>query len=349
MDIFQHVFWANTLADWLLALTIAVGVFLILNGLKHILSRRVRAWVKKTKTDLDDLVVDLINRTWYLFLAMASTYAGSLVLALPKIESGLRTVLIILFWVQAALWGTGVIDYLVSRHVKQQRREKDAETETAMNALRFVGKVALWTVAVLLALDNIPSIQVDTLITSLGISGIAVALAVQNILGDLFASLSIILDKPFIIGDFIAVGDFNGTVEHIGLKSTRVRSLTGEQLVFSNSDLLNSRIRNYKRMDKRRVSFTLGVLGETPHEKLGQIPGILQEIIESQPQASFDRAHFREFGDFALNFEAVYYMLTSDYNVFMDTQHDINMEILRRFAAQGIEFAYPTQTLRLAK
>jgi len=349
MNIFDRILWGNPLKDWLLALIIALGAFLVLNALKRILSRRIRAWVKKTETDLDDLVVDLINRTWYLFLAMASIYAGSLILAIPKLESGLRTVLIILFWVQAALWGTGVVDYLVSRHVKQQRQEKDAETETAMNALRFIGKVALWTVAVLLALDNIPSIQVDTLITSLGISGIAVALAVQNILGDLFASLSIILDKPFIIDDFIAVGDFSGTVEHIGLKSTRVRSLTGEQLVFSNSDLLNSRIRNYKRMDKRRVSFTLGVLGETSHEKLGQIPGILQQIIESQPQARFDRAHFREFGDFALNFEVVYYMLTSDFRVFVDTQHAINMEILKRFAEQGIEFAYPTQTILLAR
>jgi small-conductance mechanosensitive channel len=344
MDIFGQTFWGNTLATWFLALAIAVCVFLVLNGLKRILSRRVRAWVKRTKTDLDDLVVDLFNRTWYLFLVMVSIYAGSLVLTLPQVEPGLRVVIVILFWVQVALWGSGVVDYLVSQHAKKQRKE-DAETATVMNALRFVGKVILWTVAALLALDNIPNIEVDTLIASLGISGIAVALAVQNILGDLFASLSIILDKPFIIGDFITVGEYMGTVEHIGLKSTRVRSLTGEQLVFSNSDLLNSRIRNYKRMEKRRVSFTIGVIGQTPYDRLVEIPRIVQEIIEAQPQTSFDRAHFKEYGEFSLNFEVVYYMLTSDYDVFVDAQQAINLEIFKRFAEEGIEFAYPTQTV----
>ena len=192
-------------------------------------------------------------------------------------------------------------------------------------------------------------VEVGTLITSLGVGGIAVALAVQNILGDLFASISIVLDQPFIVGDFITVGEYMGTVEHIGLKSTRVRSLTGEQLIFSNSDLLDSRIRNYKRMANRRVSFTIGVTYQTPYEKLVEIPEIVQEIIEAQPQTSFDRVHFKAYGDSSLNFEVVYYMLTSDYDVFVDVQQAINLEIFRRFAEEGIEFAYPTQTVFVAR
>jgi len=348
MDILEQTLWGNTLATWLLSLAVAVLVFLFLNILKHTASRMVLAWVKKTRTDLDDLVFDLFSRTWYLFLVVVAMYAASLVLALPRAESGICTVMLILFWVQVALWGTGVIDYLVSRYAKEQGK-KNESVATTVNALGFVGKVILWTVVLLLALDNVPGIEVSALITSLGIGGVAIALAVQNILGDLFASLSIVLDQPFIIGDFITVGEYMGTVEHIGLKSTRIRSLTGEQLIFSNSDLMDSRIRNYKRMEKRRVSFTLGVTYQTAHEKLVEIPSIVQEIIEAQPQTNFDRAHFEEYGDFSLNFEIVYYMLTSDYNLFMDIQQAINLEIFRRFAEEGIEFAYPTQTVFVAK
>jgi len=348
MDILGQTLWGNTLATWLLALAVVVFIFLVLNVLKRTVSRRVLVWVKKTRTDLDDLVFGLFNRTWHLFLAAVAIYAGSLILTLPQVEPWLRTITLILFWVQVALWGTGVVNHLVSRHGKE-RGKKDESAATTINALGFVGKVILWTVVLLLALDNIPGVEVDTLVASLGISGIAVALAMQSILSDLFASLSIVLDQPFTIGDFITVGEYMGTVERIGLKSTRVRSLTGEQLIFSNSDLVNSRIRNYKRMEQRRVSFTVGVTYQTPYEKLVEIPRLVQEIIETQSQASFARAHFEGYGDSSLNFEVVYYMLTSDYNVFMDIQQAINLEIFRRFAEEGIKFAYPTQTVFVAK
>jgi len=201
-------------------------------------------------------------------------------------------------------------------------------------------------VILLLALDNM-GVDITALIAGLGIGGIAVALALQNVLGDLFASLSIVLDKPFVIGDFIIVDDLLGTVERIGLKTTRVRSLYGEQLVFSNSDLLNSRIRNYKRMFERRILFSIGVTYQTPHEKLATIPGIIREVIESQEQVRFDRAHFKEYGDSALKFEIVYYVLVPDYNTHMDIQQAINLAIVRRFEEEKIEFAFPTQTLYL--
>jgi len=186
-------------------------------------------------------------------------------------------------------------------------------------------------------------------VASLGIGGIAVALAVQNILGDLFASFSIVLDKPFVIGDFIIVGDLMGTVERIGLKTTRLRSLSGEQIIFSNSDLLGSRVRNYKRMYERRISFSLGVAYETSAEQLERIPRMIEEIVSSQPKVRFDRSHFKSFGDFALVFETVYYILTPDYTAYMDAQQAINIAIARKFAEEGIRFAYPTQTIYLAR
>jgi small-conductance mechanosensitive channel len=204
----------------------------------------------------------------------------------------------------------------------------------------------LWAVVALLALDNM-GFDITALVAGLGVAGIAVGLAVQNILGDLFASLSIVLDKPFVIGDFIVVDNLPGTVERIGIKTTRVRSLSGEQLVFSNADLLKSRIRNYRRMTERRVVFSVGVTYETGEEKLGTIPGILRGIVEAQGNVRFDRAHFQSFGDSALVFEVVYYILTPDYSRYMDIQQEINFAIHRRFTAEGISFAYPTRTLWL--
>jgi small-conductance mechanosensitive channel len=214
-------------------------------------------------------------------------------------------------------------------------------------ALTFVGKLVLWSVALLLVLENL-NFDVSALVASLGVGGIAVALAAQNILGDLFASLSILFDKPFVVGDFIFVGDMMGTVEKVGLKTTRVRSLFGEQLVFSNNDLLSSRIKNYKRMEERRVVFTLGVTYQTNAEQLELIPGIIKETIENQEKVRFDRSHFKGYGDFALLFETVYWVTDPDYNLYMDIQQRINLELFRHFEEQGIEFAYPTQTIHLA-
>ena len=333
---------------WLLALLIAVLIFLTLNVLKRIVFNRAHAWVRQTETDLDDLVVELFNRTWLMFLLAVSGYVGSQLLVLPEVELGIRTAMVILFLIQAALWGTGVIDYLVS-HQEREQAKRELDATTTINALSYVGKGALWTVVVLLALNNVPGVEVDALIASLGIGGVAVALAVQNILGDLFASLSIVVDKPFVIGDAISVGDYVGTVEHIGIKSTRARSLTGEQLIFSNSDLLNSRIRNYQRMEERRVAFTIGVAYQTAYQSLVEIPEAIQEIVEAQPQTRFGRAHLKECGDFSLTFEIVYRMLTTNYTAFMDTQQAIILAIIRWFEQRNIQFAYPTQTVFLRK
>ena len=186
-------------------------------------------------------------------------------------------------------------------------------------------------------------VNVTALITGLGIGGIAIALAVQNILADLFASLSIIFDKPFLVGDYLRIDGFSGTVESIGLKSTQLRSVSGEQLVFSNSDLLKSRIRNYGRMEERRADFTFGIVYETDPTLVEQIPGWVQEIIESEDMTRFARCHFKTLGEWALEFETVYHMIVPDYGVFMDVQQRVNLALMRRLARAGVEFAYPTQ------
>jgi small-conductance mechanosensitive channel len=228
--------------------------------------------------------------------------------------------------------------------VVQRKLQTDAAGATTITALGFLGRVILWSLLLLVALDNM-GVSITGLVAGVGIGGIAIALAVQSILSDLFASLSIVLDKPFVIGDFIIVDNFLGTVEHIGLKTTRVRSLSGEQLIFSNTDLLNSRIRNYKRMFERRVVFEVGITYQTPPEKVKAVSGMIRAIIEDQPKVRFDRAHFKNFGDSALVYEAVYFMMTSEYNDYMDTQERVNLAIMIQFAEHGIEFAYPTRTL----
>jgi small-conductance mechanosensitive channel len=212
--------------------------------------------------------------------------------------------------------------------------------------LGFIAKIVLWVIVAMLTLQNL-GVEVTALVAGLGVGGIAVALAAQNILGDLFASMSIVLDKPFVLGDFIVVDDAMGTVEKIGLKTTRLRSLGGEQLIFPNNKLLQSRIRNHKRMTERRVQFTVGVAYETPRETLQRIPTIVRDAIEAQPETRFDRAHFKSFGPSSLDFEVVYFVLKPDHRIYMDIQQAVNLLLLDRFAAEKIQFAYPTQTLHV--
>ncbi|MEE9594372.1 MAG: mechanosensitive ion channel family protein, partial [Candidatus Hydrothermarchaeales archaeon] len=217
-----------------------------------------------------------------------------------------------------------------------------------LKAIRPVIKVFIWGFGVIFLLDNL-GFEISTVVAGLGIGGIAVALAAQAVLGDLFSYFAIMIDRPFEIGDFIIVGDYLGTVEHVGIKTTRIRSLGGEQLVFSNTDLTNSRVRNYKRMEKRRVLFTMGVTYQTSHEKLKEIPTVIRDIIENISDTVFDRAHFSSYGDFSLVFEVAYYVASGDYKKYMDIQQEINLKIKEEFEKRGIEFAYPTQTVYLNK
>jgi small-conductance mechanosensitive channel len=345
MEIFYSVVAGNSVAAWLGAAGLFILGFAALLLLRSLLLRRLEKQAVQTPGDVDGLFRDSLSRTRALFLLVVALWTASHSLSLePGLGELRRTVMIIALLLQAAGWGLGLINYLIQRRLKAGGAE-DPGQATTLGALSLVAKFALWSIIILLILENVTGIQVDSLIASLGITGIAVALAVQNILGDLFASLSIALDKPFVIGDVIVVDDLTGTVEHIGLKSTRLRSLSGEEIVFSNSDLLNSRIRNFKRMQRRRVLFILGVSYATPYEKLIGLPEIVQEIISNQEQATFDRAHFSQINQFSLDFECVYYVEASDITAHVQIQHAINLALIKKLSEEEIEIPFPTQTL----
>ncbi len=346
MHLLDETFLGNTGTTWLIALGISVGVFVVLRLVKRVVIARIGALAKKTENKLDDLVIHALRQTKSLALAIVSIWAGATVLELPEdVRPILRLIAMIAFIVQAGIWLSSGLMFWLKRY---RDSEEDAASIMTMNAIGFLARLAIWSIVLLLVLANL-GVDITALVAGLGIGGIAIGLAVQNILGDLFASLSIVLDKPFVLGDFVIVDDLMGAVEHIGIKTTRVRSLSGEQLVFSNGDLLSSRIRNFGRMYKRRVVFTLGVTYGTPKEKLAMIPTIVRKAIEAQDKTTFDRSHFASYGDFSLDFETVYFVLDPEYNLYMDIQQAINLQVYERFAEEGIEFAFPTQTLFLQK
>ncbi len=348
MSFLETTYYGNSGQAWLTALGVAALVCAAVWVMKAVLLRRISRLAARTRTPIDDLAIHVLRGTQTFFVVILALYATTHILELPERLAHLAPKVAVLgLLLQVAFWGSRALSFVTERYA-DARLEKDPAGATTVAAMTFMGRLLLWTLVLLLALDNL-GVRITTLVAGLGIGGIAVALAVQNILGDLFASLSIVFDRPFVIGDFIVVGDLMGNVEHIGLKTTRIRSLSGEQLVFSNKDLLQSRIHNYKQMQERRIVFSVGVVYQTAAEKLAQIPGILQEIIEQQVHARFERAHFKEYGDSALGFEIVYWVTSPDYNTYMDVQQSINLAIFAAFAREGIEFAYPTRTVILAK
>jgi small-conductance mechanosensitive channel len=330
------------------ALALVVLLALVLSVVKSRLARRLTRFAARTPSGVDDVVAEMLTRTSRLFpLAISIFVALAVVPLAPPVDRLARVAAMLLCLLQAGVWGSIALRGVIERRFAANGgAPADTARAGVARLAAFGGRVLIWSLLVLVALANL-GIDVSALIAGLGVGGVAVALATQNILGDLFASFSILLDKPFVPGDFVVVGDFMGTIEQIGVKTTRVRGLGGEQIVFSNNDLLQSRLRNYKRMSERRIAFQLGVVYKTELEKLREIPQMLRETIVAQGRTRFDRAHFASYGDFALKFEVVYYVLDADYNVYMDIQHAINLEIYRRFLSSGIEFAYPTQTLIL--
>jgi len=339
-------FYGNEIKTWLTALAVAIGTLVALRLVEQVLIVRVERLTQKTHTIIDDVIVGALRKTKLLYLLIVSIFVGSIWLSLhSEVRSPLWKVAVVATIIQAGIWLSTALQIWLENYRKE---ETDGADRMTMNALSFLGRIALWATVLLLILDNL-GVDVTALVAGLGIGGIAIALAVQNVLSDLFASLSIVLDKPFVPGDFVVVGDMAGSVEHIGIKTTRIRSISGEQLVFSNADLLGSRIRNFGRMRERRVVFSLGVTYQTPADKLERVPGLIQAAIESQERARFDRSHFASYGDSALNFETVYFVESSDYATHMDILESVNLTIYRSFAAEGIEFAYPTQTLFIEK
>jgi len=336
----------NTVKDWIFAVAVMAVIYFLTSITKHVLQKKLSAFAAKTITVWDDLASELVGKINTVFFLFLSIYIASLKLTFPeKTDNIIKHAFVIVSLIQITILISHGINFWIELY-RKQKIESNAGGVTTLTAVGFVLRMTIWIIVTLFALDNV-GVDITTLIAGLGISGIAVALAIQNILGDLFASFSIVLDKPFVIGDFIIIDDYLGTVERVGLKTTKLRSLSGEQLVFSNTDLLKSRIRNFKRMYERRVVFTIGVLYQTPHGMLSEIPKMINKIIESKKQVRFDRAHFKEYGDYSLKFEVVYWIQNPDYNVYMDIQQAINLDIFKQFHESGIEFAYPTQTLLL--
>ena len=348
MEFLDYIFYDNSVKQWIIAVLVLVVSFIVIKIIIAFIKKHLERISQKTVTQLDDVILILFQKITMISIIIIALLIGSLFLSLDDfISKMIIHVLIIVLLIQAAIWGNALITFYIDAYVRT-KKEKDAAAVTTVSALGFISKLVLYTGLVIIALDNL-GFNITTLVAGLGVGGIAIALAVQNVLGDLFASLSIVLDKPFVIGDFIIVNEYMGTVEHVGLKTTRIRSLSGEQLVFSNNDLLSSRIRNYKRMSERRVVFGLGVIYQTTSEQLEKIPTYIHEIIEKQNNVRFDRAHFKGFGNFSLDFEVVYWVKSADYNTYMDIQQAINIAIFNRFAQEKIEFAYPTQTLFVEK
>jgi small-conductance mechanosensitive channel len=344
-EILAKSFLGNTLSSWLLATGIALVTLLLLWFLRLLVKKRFTVLAESTKTILDDVLVTVLERTRLGFLLIVALWAGSRALQLNQgVQRVVYIVIVVAVLFQVGLWATTALMKWLA--VVREKKAGEGEALTWLSGIEWVGKILIWSVVLLLTLENL-GIDITGLAAGLGIGGIAIALAAQSVLGDLFSAFSIYIDQPFVLGDYLTVGNYSGTVQKIGMKTTRLKSLTGEQLVFSNSDLVGSRIQNFGRLVERRVAFAVGVTYDTPTVKVEKIPGIIQEVVEGQDHARFDRSHFKEFGDSALIVETVYYVLLPAYQYKMDIQQAINLDLKRRFESDGIEFAFPTQTIFL--
>ncbi len=347
MEILNKVFLGNRILDYLISFAALLLGIIAINIFKRFIIKRLKKISKMTTTTLDDFFVMVIEKIGVPLLYLAVLYIAIKSLTFhPYFEKGMN------------FFGLGVLIFFVARFVIMlisysfttylSKRGFDASLERSLQGILVVVKVLVWGGAIIFFLDNL-GFKISAVIAGLGIGGVAVALAAQTILKDLFSYFSILFDHPFKVGDFVIIGDFMGTIEHIGIKTTRIRSLGGEMLVFSNSDLTDSRLRNYKLMEKRRVLFHLGVTYQTTLKQVKEIPEVIENIIKNTTDTVFDRAHFFSYGDFSLIFEIVYYVIGPDYNKYMDIQQEINFAIKEEFEKRNIEFAYPTQTLYLQK
>jgi len=343
----ERVVLGNSLWVWFTAGLTATLVFVAAVVVRAFVRRHYQRMLATEKLELMELPFEVASRTTLLFMLAGAVFAGLGFLSLPaKASQAISVVFTVAGFTQLGMWGsTAVQAWLMLR--RKRALETDLAAAGSIGIIGVVLRTLVWALVLLLTLDNL-GVDITALVAGLGVGGIAVALALQNVLGDLFASLSITLDRPFVLGDFVIIGECMGNVEHIGLKSTRLRSLGGEQIIVANADLLSSRIRNYKRMEQRRIVFSIGVTYETPREKLQSIPQTIREIVERQKMTRFDRCHFAKYGDFALTFETVYHVLSGDYNQYMDVQQTINFELHEAFERARIEFAYPTQKLWMA-
>ncbi len=333
-----HPFQGNTAQDVIVAASIAGGVLLLVWVVRVFAKRKVKT-VRSTVSDVDDFLLDVTLSTKLFLLFFPAVFLGMRALEVPQeLRTLIKLAAKLTFVAQVALWAGGVVDFCIRRY-RRTRIDSDPSAIMTMNVFRLAAVVAIWAFAIIAAIQTL-GFDVTTLVAGLGIGGVAVALATQNILGDLFASLSIVVDKPFVLGDSIMVDTQSGTVEHIGLKTTRLRASGGEELIISNGELLKSRIRNFKRMTERRAVTRLAIAHGTPVDALERIPLLLAAAVAKHEKARFDRAHFIAFGDIAYEFELSYSVTTPDYGVFLGVQQAVNLDILRALEAERVELAH---------
>jgi len=345
----DSVLWNNTILDYIIAMGIVALVAVALKVFDLFLVSIFKRASKKTKNKLDDLIVEFLLGIKWPFFVFIGLYLSLKTLVLPElIMKALDYLLIIFIAFYAGKGLVSVINHFVNKEVNKRENKEDPESTSMVKFFGTILKIAVWSVALLMVLGNF-GIEITPLIAGLGIGGIAIAIALQSVLGDLFAAFAIYFDKPFKDGDFIIIGNDLGTIKHIGIKSTRIETLQGQELVVSNSELTNIRINNYKQMKKRRVVFTFGVEYSTPLTKLKKIDEIIKKVVKEVKHVELDRVHFKEFGDFSLNYEIVYYVDSPDYNKYMDVQEEINFKIKEAFEKEKIVFAFPTQTLFVEK
>lgn len=347
LEILEQIFLGNRILDYIIALlTLALSILFVKVVIRFLI-RRLKKFAERTIATFDDFLIKVLEKIGLPALYISCFYISAKTLKLPPAAASLVNVLemiVITFFaarIMVMLAGWSINTYFV-------KRQQDPTVVRSLDGMLWAFKIVIWVLAVVILLDNL-GYKVSTIIAGLGIGGIAVAIAAQALLKDFFSYFSIVFDHPFKIGDFIIIGDFMGTVEYIGIKTTRIRSLGGEQVIFSNTDLTDSRVRNYRLMERRRVLFRIGVTYQTSLSQLKEIPKIIERVIKNTEETAFDRAHFFNYGDFSLIFEIVYFVLGPDYNKYMDIQQEINFAIKEEFEKRGIEFAYPTQTLFVTK
>ncbi len=348
-DLWQTEFLWNPARQWVLALAAFLVTFTVLPLLKGFISGQRRKWAESERDVPTAIAVValLVSRTSKLFLFTLALAFASTQLEFPgHIKRVIQVAIVLTFWFQVGLWGMASVRYVIDKRARKGGG-LDPALAGSIDIIVFIAGLTIWAMAFLLALDNL-GIQIKPLLAGLGIGGIAVALAVQTVLSDLLASMSIALDKPFAVGDALQVDDLNGTVEHIGVRSTRLRSLTGEQIIISNTDILKARVRNNGRLKDRRSSFFINVSYDTPPDKLRVIPGLVQDIVMKQPKVRFDRCHLLSLGDWALRYEVVFFMTVTDYNIYADVQQAINIEIVEKMRELDVEFAFPPRPLNRA-
>jgi small-conductance mechanosensitive channel len=280
-------------------------------------------------------------------LNWALLYGVLRLLPLPEAISSVVTIVFSIFLGYLAIrLALSTSDHVLRGVV--ERRALGEEEQKRYKAVQAIISPVIWLIGALILLENL-GIEISTIVAGLGIGGIAVALAAQAVLGDLFSYFVVLVDRPFDVGDFVIFDDIMGTIERLGIKNSRIRALSGEQIIVPNGELTGARLHNYKQMQERRVVFTIGLVYHTPADSLETVPGLLHDIIEEQELVRFDRAHFKGYGDFSLIFEVVYYVLSPDYAQYMDIQQRINFTIFRRFEERGLEFAFPTRTVHMAE